>query len=336
MSSYLQQNSVLYRFSAGCPGKSRKDRRTTEEVKVEKALGANAGKWVADLYPPGAMQAIESKQDEARSYHEFVTFPFGVKGEDPDASENGDTAVDGKKAKVKGKAIAGILPACLIMEYGDKMRQFKGEMEVLVAEFLKDPQQWVDWAMKEHNGTFEPKNYPGCTRDKVTGAITFDPEVYRKKMAAKFYLTWEPLPVPDSQHFTAEVSALLGQDAKSVDLRIADAQTEAKRELLRRILEPVAAMAAKLVEEPKKDKKTGLPKEDIIFRDTLITNISDIVKMVPKMNLSGDPGVERLAADVEANLTRYTAKTLREDKAIRKQVADSAADLVKRLSGYSL
>ena len=112
-------------------------------------------------------------------------------------------------------------------------------------------------------------------------------------------------------------------------MRVQDAEVEAKRELVRRMVEPLRAMATKLAEQPKDGRS------DVIFRDTLIDNVREIVQLAPKLNLSGDPAIDAFVAEMEG-LTRYNPETLRKDKATRAGVAEKAADTLKRLSGYQL
>lgn len=264
----------------------------SETVKSEHRLGAQSGKWVKQLFPPQALEPIKKLDNEARAYFDSVTLPFD-----------------------KG---IGILPAGLILECGDKMREFAGRRAVLVQDhFLAQWDQWVDWARAEHNGTFEPELYDFYKAEK------------------SFYFKTCPLPVPDSGHFCTTVSSLLGVDTQSVDIRVQDAMVEAQRELMRRLIEPVQAMATKLSETPKVDKKTGLPKDDIVFRDSLIGNIKEIVNLAPKLNIGGDPAIDAFVVDME-KLTRYTPDTLRSDKATRAEAAESAAAVLKRLEGYKL
>jgi len=323
----LQEKSVLMRFSAGLPGQHRKDKRTTKQIKSEKSLGDNAGNWVTELWPKDAMAEIKTKLNEARDYHASVTLPFGVKGEEEADKAGGEN----KAANRKGaSAIAGvgILPAVLICEYRDKMQQFVGEIGVLVDKFLENPKRYVDWALAEHNGTFEPKNYPGCWLD-ASGAVQLNEAEFGRVMSGKFYLTFEPMPVPAASQFTAMITNLLGVDAESVDLRVADASVEAQRELMRRLIEPVRAMAEKLAEAPKEGK------EDIVFRDTLVGNICDIVRIAPALNLTGDAQIDEFVKCVEP-LTRYTPTVLRDDKATREEAAKKAAELVARMAAYKL
>lgn len=309
----LAERAVLMRFSAGLPGQHRGDKKTTMEVKAGRGLGQNAGKWVKNLYPEGALDALKSKQNEARKYHDTVTLPFGVK--------SADAGDDEKTPAIAG---IGILPAALIMEYGEKMRCFKGEVESLLETgFLADPQKWVDWARAEHNGIFEPSNYPGCTESG------FDAEAFRVAMRKKVYLRTEPLPVPDAEHFSAMVGSLLGTDVESVNIRVRDSAVEAARELMRRLIEPVRAMAVKLAEAPKEGKDCP------IFRDTLVGNLQDIAALAPKLNLTGDAVIDGFAAEVAA-LTRYSPETLRGSEFTRLVVAREAEQIAKRMAAYKL
>jgi len=298
--SNLKDRAVLMRFSAGLPGEQRQDKNVTAEVKQQKQLGERAGKWDKYLYPPEALEAIKAKQGEAREYHNEVTLPF-------------DTGI-------------GILPAALIKEYGDRMRQFKGEVDNLVeSTFLADPQKWIDWAVKEHNGTFEPGNYPGCQwADQASHTVKFDQDEFRNTMRKKFYFRSEPLPVPDSEHFTAGVSSLLGTDLESVNLRVRDAAAEAQRELLSRILAPVKKMAE------------VLGRENPRIYETLTGNIKAICRIAPALNLADDPAIASAIQDCETLLAKFDTEGLREQPSIRRQAKDEVDNLVARLSGYKL
>lgn len=295
--SQLKERAVLMKFSAGLPGEQRQDNQLTEDVKREKSLGQRSGKWEKFLYPPEALKDIKAKQNEARQYHGAVTLPF-------------DTGI-------------GILPAPLIKDYGDRMREFKGQIEFLVeSQFLANPDQWINWAKVSHNGTFNPDNYPGCKRD-AAGQVTLDADEFRRVMREKFYFTCEPIPVPDASHFTNTVASLLGTDLQSVNQRVTDAASEAQRELMRRIMDPVKHMAETLGKEKPR-----------IF-DTLIGNIKEICKLAPALNLADDPKLNQLVREVES-LTRYAPDTLRESESTRAEAKKAAEAMIGRLAGYKL
>lgn len=240
----LAERACLMRISIGLPGKARKDKALTEDVKSEHKLGQAAGSWIKQKYPQWALEPIEKLCNEARAYHAAVTLPF-------------DQGI-------------GILPAALIMEYGDKIREFKGRFDHLRdSHFKAKYSEMIEWAKAAHNGTFDPSDYPPV-----------------EEVLESFYFRTEPLPVPDAAHFEGAVKSLLGVDTDSVNLLVQDAMTEAQRALMRRLIAPVRAMVQKLNETPKGNK------EDIVFRDTLVGNIQDIARLAPKLNISGDPAID--------------------------------------------
>ena len=288
MSKYkLSERACLMRLSVGLPGKNRQDKGLSETVKSEHALGRNAGRWVKQKYPDWALEPIEKLVNEARAYHAQVTLPF-------------DAGI-------------GILPAALIAEYGDKMREFKGRFDHLRdSHFRAKYPEMVDWAKAEHNGTFDASDYPPA--DEVCESFTFRSEVQ---------------PVPGAEHFSETVKTLLGVDTESVDLRVNDAMQEAQRELVRRLIAPVRAVATKLQEQPKEGKDCP------VFRDTLIGNLREIAGLAPKLNIAGDPAIAAFVKDIE-RLGSVEPQTLRESASNRAAVANEAEAVLKRLEGYAL
>lgn len=200
----------------------------------------------------------------------------------------------------------GILPTSLCMEYAETMRDFASERKALVdGHFLARYDEWREWARAAHNGTFQPELYPGA-------------EAVREK----FYMRTEPLPVPDSSHFESTVSLVLGTEAEAVNQRVADATLDAQRELMRRMMEPVAHMAQTLA----KDKPR-------IF-ETLTGNILRIAELAPKLNLSGDPEIDKFAATMQALAQRHDTDELRTESTARRAAREEAQAVLDRLSGY--
>ena len=302
MTNKLQERAILMRLSAGLPGEHRKDSRTTEEIKADKSLGKDAGKWIKDLYPKHALEPCKKIVAAAREYHGTVTLPFDVG--------------------------IGILPAALIAQYQEKVGDFGYQLKLKAETFVSGGQDWVNWARQEHNGTFDPDNYPGCYQDSA-GGVSFVPDEWQKKIGSKFYLRAEPLPVPNAEHFTAGVTQLLGVDAESVNIRVRDAGKEAQAELMRRLIAPVKAMADKLAEQPKGDN-TG-----IIFRDSLVSNVQEIVDLAPALNLADDPQIVGFVREITDGLLAVKAQTLRDDANTRDNIAREAKRLCDKMSAYT-
>lgn len=283
----LADRAILIRISCGLPGKVRKNSSLSTQVKQEHALGEEAGDWQTKLWPKWALEPLEKVLNEARQFHAAVTLPF-------------DAGI-------------GILPAPLVLTYGDKMREYKDRFEHLIASHFRPKfPEMVEWAKKAHNGTFDLSQYDDL-----------------EAICQCFYFRTEPLPVPDKGHFTDTMTSLLGHDAESVNIRVADAVQEAQRELMRRLIKPVQAMADKLGQAPKEGK------ESPIFRDTLVGNLKEIAELAPKLNLTGDKVIDAFAKEIEA-LAKYDPDTLRTSPATRSHVHQKAADLFKRLDGYKI
>lgn len=296
----LGEKAVLMRFASGVGfSEERQNPNVTEEVKDYKKLGSDSGKWDARLYPKEALKNVKKKLGEAGAYHRAVTLPF----------DEG----------------TGILPAALIKEYGDRMRQLKEEATVLFErEFLTEPQRWIDWARKTHNGTFEPSFYPGCDRNDA-GEITFDAERFTEVMREKFHFSCTPIPVPDASHFTGTVSSLLGVDLQSVNERVEDATKEAVKELFRRMMEPVKHMVATLSKESPR-----------IF-ETMTGNIRNIAMLAPKLNIAGDAQLDKIATEMLALADKFDAEKLRDaDEVMRVSAKNEAQAIMDKLSAYKL
>jgi len=76
-----------------------------------------------------------------------------------------------------------------------------------------------------------------------------------------------------------------------------------------------------------------LCKSENIFRDTLISNLEDLVDLIPKMNIAGDPAINQLALDAKATLCKWDAQTLRDNPAARDEVARDADKILDNMKG---
>jgi hypothetical protein len=114
-----------------------------------------------------------------------------------------------------------------------------------------------------------------------------------------------------------------------VDLRINEAAVEGQRELMRRLMAPVRAMATKLAEVPADGKACP------IFRDTLIGNLKEIAGLAPKLNIGGDAQIDQFAREI-GQLALYHPDHLRRDPSERDVAQMHAAALLAKMDGYRL
>lgn len=73
--------------------------------------------------------------------------------------------------------------------------------------------------------------------------------------------------------------------------------------------------------------------KDAVFRDSMIVNLRELVALLPDMNFTNDPQLNRIIAQVEATLTQFEPKELRKDDAARAQVAADATAIFDEISG---
>lgn len=73
---------------------------------------------------------------------------------------------------------------------------------------------------------------------------------------------------------------------------------------------------------------------DVMFRDTTITHLEEIVELLPDLNILNDARLEQLRQDISSHLIGYDPKQLRKDDVARKQVAGEAKRIIDTMSGF--
>jgi len=77
-------------------------------------------------------------------------------------------------------------------------------------------------------------------------------------------------------------------------------------------------------------KADGKPE---VFRDSTVTNLEEIVALLPALNVTNDPALERVRADIEATIIGYSPKQLRNDETVRTSVNEDAARILEDMAG---
>lgn len=280
MQTQIQSRAVLVRLSIGLPGFSRQDKPLTERVKHTENMGKDSGKWQKVLYPTTATEPLTKFQGEVRTWFNASTLIWPDEG-------------------------WAMLPTAKLFEFTEQMRQFRARFESVKAAFLERYDDHVDWARVQHNGSFDPANYPGA-----------------EAIGSKFRFRTETRPIPDSGDYVDEVSQLLGNSARDVDLAVETAVAAARSDLWQRLIDPVRHMVNKLSDDDGK------------FRDSLIGNIKEILGLIPALNVTGDNKLEAFRLEINSLIAQVTPQQLRDDKFKRAEVAQKAEEIANRMSGY--
>ncbi|HZV35104.1 MAG TPA: hypothetical protein VFB72_11075 [Verrucomicrobiae bacterium] len=190
--------------------------------------------------------------------------------------------------------------------YQDVFHNFERDFNKHLSEFMAQYPNWLDQAKLMHGKTYNTSDYPSAA-----------------EMPKHFRFGIEYTPMPRSEHFVVQGLAEDAIEEMRNDLEQRNTQRvqAAIADTWQRLLAPVQAMAEKL---------SG---KDTIFRDTLVTNVRDILALIPALNLDGNPQLVEATRLIEQQLANVNPDTLRENVKFRKEIADAAKALASRFAG---
>jgi hypothetical protein len=67
--------------------------------------------------------------------------------------------------------------------------------------------------------------------------------------------------------------------------------------------------------------------------DSMITNIVEIVDVLPKLNIAGDTELDRMASEIRKSLV-VDPQELRKSETMRSDAAKAAANITQRMAAY--
>jgi hypothetical protein len=197
----------------------------------------------------------------------------------------------------------------VINEFRAKLKQALREVDEIREEYLNIYPDLVAQSEFDLGPLFDSSQYP--TVDQARNLF-------------KTNVNWWPF--PETGHFVAEVSHAAASEAKhSMEREIEERLIEATHDMVRRAQEVVAAFIEKL--EATEATFTGAYSDETetwksngVIRDSLIDNISETADLISRMNLTGNPKIEKAVKDLN-RLCNYSAehwrkfpKTFQDDK----------------------
>jgi hypothetical protein len=262
----------------------------------------DAGRYNKLLVPKQALQEINKIAGEARQDHYFLTLPWSDEG-------------------------SRVLPAATYLEHAEKMRHHRARFEPAVNSFVSNFEELVTEQSKEHSrlGTmFNIADYPGMRQEN--GQLIL---AYPQELRAKFSFDTDVKPLPDASDFRV---ALGDEDVqrikRQIEASLAASLQVGTRELWQRLYKVVRHMSDRLTEY----NATEEGKRRKLY-DSWVTNIVEIVDVLPKLNITRDMELERMAADVRASLL-VDPNELRKSEIARSDTAKAAAQIAARMAAY--
>lgn len=193
-------------------------------------------------------------------------------------------------------------------------RKYEAEFNVAVDNFVAGYPDFVAQARVDMNGLFNESDYPDAA--EIRARFNFKRSIAPLSDDADFRVDG----MADADAIRAEIAA---EFAATMGAAIGDAY--------KRIAETVGTMASKLAAfspaKGKGDTSTG------IFRDSLVENVRELVDLLPGLNVTNDPKLAEITTRMVA-LCRYDADALRDDGALRRDIAAQAAEIARDVSDY--
>ena len=153
------------------------------------------------------------------------------------------------------------------------------------------------------NGLFREEDYPAAD-----------------KLRRKFGVKLEVLPIPTGNDFRVQMSAEeQARVAREIDTNVRESLTRGTEDLWKRLRDVVSHMVDRLNEPESR------------FHATMVTNVFDLVELLPHLNVNNDADLNRFADQIRQRLCGFTAQDLKKHDLLRVATATDAAEIVAEI-----
>ena len=131
----IHDKAILISLTLAGIGSARADKAITSEVLRDHNAQADAGRWLARLWPKKALEPIRAIDARIRTFHYERSLPWSDRGE-------------------------RMIPARAYTAYIDHMRGLRREREQAVQDFIDHYDQWISEARVMRGDSFRSADYP--------------------------------------------------------------------------------------------------------------------------------------------------------------------------------
>ena len=196
-----------------------------------------------------------------------------------------------------------LLPAHFYFGLTTKMREFEATFSQQVEEFLAVYPSYIEQVRPELNGLFREEDYPSTD-----------------KLRNKFGVKLEVLPIPSGNDFRVTLSEEeQARVAREIDDNVRQSLQKGTEDLWTRLKGVVAHMVERLNEPESR------------FHASLVTNIGELVDLLPRLNVNQDEELNRFAGEIRDRLCGFTARELKKNEILRAATANDAAEILTKM-----
>jgi hypothetical protein len=196
-----------------------------------------------------------------------------------------------------------LLPAHFYFELTTKMREFEQAFAQQVEEFLTVYPSYIEQVRPELNGLFREEDYPSA-----------------EKLRSKFGVRLEVLPIPSGEDFRVTLSKEeQARVAQEIDENVRQSLQRGTEDLWSRLKGVVSHMVDRLKEPESR------------FHASLVTNVFELVDLLPRLNVNQDEELNRFAQEIKNRLCGFTAHDLKKNEILRVATAKDAAQILTEM-----
>jgi hypothetical protein len=196
-----------------------------------------------------------------------------------------------------------LLPAHFYFELTAKMRGFEQVFTQQVEDFLAVYPSYIEQVRPELNGLFREEDYPSA-----------------EKLRSKFGVRLEVLPIPSGEDFRVTLSQEeQSRVAREIDENVRQSLLRGTEDLWVRLKDVVSHMVERLKEPESR------------FHASLVTNVFELVDLLPRLNVKQDEELNRFAGEIRDRLCGFTARDLKKNEILRVATANDAAQILTEM-----
>jgi hypothetical protein len=270
------------------------DKRATREAKERANASEKAGvRLYKTVLASDALDRIEAIESTARVEHQKRTVPWQYSG--PGAiTAAGYPAYKGRMFELK-------------TQFDKAVTEFYAEYESERASVLSNASHPLRLALGK---LFDPVDYPDVSQ--LTGKFNFS-------------VTAEPMPRANDFRIVGLANDDVMAIKQEIEVQHDNAVAAAGDTALARVVAHVEKLKLRL--DGYTPKGNGHDKVEGKFHDTVVTNIVELVELLPSINIAGKLDTARMGQKLMA-LTAYTGEDLRASEALRKEISKAASALL--------
>ena len=205
-----------------------------------------------------------------------------------------------------------MLPTAKYFAYQKSITQLQTEFFNLVEKFLARYEWLINETQIKLGDMFDPSEYP--SNDTVRG---------------KFGFRINYVPLPEAGDFRVDIGNQQADELRTQYAAFYSNQLErAMGDLWSRAYESLTRMSERL------DYADGEQKK--VFRDTLVSNVIDLIDMMDTMNVTGDPTMQLQQRRLKQAMRGVTPEALREDAYLRSETKKAVDEAIKSLPSLDL